>query len=668
MVGARHVGQGVAGDAGEHVVEIGAEIIGLRRARRSHHLQAVRLLIIDRHAAGGEGALIAVGAVHFQEIAAGDGRGVRLLRLEHVNVHAVAVALHLFLEDIDAVVIAHAGAGGGGVGGDGAGAVVKEDLHEPGARGIMAEVASELVQQTVVHQREVKLVWRIKHPVGFRREARERRLVVLVELVQKFHREARFGKPLRAGAPQIDPRTLHRLRAVHDRDLPRGRVVVHDRDHDHVVHGRKAAGETRARHGVDDDNGQGGDEVRDAAGNLKITFGARRAGEARGRGREGAGAHLERAADRDGPGVEQRGRRGNVRGAVHVLRGGDEVVADEAVRVRRAQGQQESVGIGAAAARELHVQRGVGTGAVMRARRGHDEVAGDARVHAVAPVGDVLQLRIRIGGRKLRDDVGVWVHEGEVFAAGGESEIAVQLRQIVRAVLARGEDHEVAVAHEGRAIRDAPLGQVVHAVREEPAADVRGRTAGIVNFNPVRGVAVLVAQRVRAVAIVHGEKFRNDEDRGRRVRVQSVGPEVRGEGVVCPVEDARQGRKRDAHRARRRLGEFKRVDRGRDGQHVCGGRAVDQQIAGVHAGHGFGEIHLNRSERRHRRAGHRRLPADHGRHIVHGHAERRVQHQVAARVVRVEEHDGDDVRPLDQRAGEVVHHGIAEGQRLQRGR
>ena len=53
------------------------------------------------------------------------------------------------------------------------------------------------------------------------------------------------------------------------------------------------------------------------------------------------------------------------------------------------------------------------------------EVTGDGRVRSIGTVGDILLLR-RVGRSEFGDHVGICIHEGEVFAAGGESEAGVK--------------------------------------------------------------------------------------------------------------------------------------------------------------------------------------------------------------------------------------------------
>jgi hypothetical protein len=76
---------------------------------------------------------------------------------------------------------------------------------------------------------------------------------------------------------------------------------------------------------------------------------------------------------------------------------------------------------------------------------------------------------------------------------------------LVSAVLARGEHDEEAVGRQ-RHRREGPFGQRQRIVREEVSFQIEGRGVGILDFNQVRVLAVLVRGHARVV----GNKLSNE--------------------------------------------------------------------------------------------------------------------------------------------------------------
>ena len=121
-------------------------------------------------------------------------------------------------------------------------------------------------------------------------------------------------------------------------------------------------------------------------------------------------------------------------------------------------------------------------------------------------VGGIVELG-RIGGRELMDDgSSVRSDEGQVFAAVLELETGVELLAGHRPVLARGEEEKELPLLEDDTIGDAPLGKVFRAISEKVATEVNRIRIGVVEFQPVLPVTVLVP----LTRLVVGEDFGND--------------------------------------------------------------------------------------------------------------------------------------------------------------
>ena len=115
-----------------------------------------------------------------------------------------------------------------------------------------------------------------------------------------------------------------------------------------------------------------------------------------------------------------------------------------------------------------------------------------ARVHRQA-VGNVRELLGELRGVRLGDG-SVRADQREVLAVAVELEVRVQLAAGNRAVLAGSEYDEISAGRE-RDVRKSPLHRLIGVVRQTPAVERNGRGRGIVDFDPIGGVVVLVGQR-----------------------------------------------------------------------------------------------------------------------------------------------------------------------------
>ena len=95
----------------------------------------------------------------------------------------------------------------------------------------------------------------------------------------------------------------------------------------------------------------------------------------------------------------------------------------------------------------------------------------------------------------------IGIDEGEVSAACGDFEVAMQLGKST--ACASGEDDEVGISVERNASGEGPLGEVSGVAGEMKAVEVDGEGVGIVDFDPVREVAIFIGE----VAVVASEKF-----------------------------------------------------------------------------------------------------------------------------------------------------------------
>ncbi len=121
------------------------------------------------------------------------------------------------------------------------------------------------------------------------------------------------------------------------------------------------------------------------------------------------------------------------------------------------------------------------------------------------PVRDIPEL-LGETGRQGGGDRAVRPHQRQVLAAGGQVEAGVQGRARHGAVLARGKHHQKTARLEAHR-REAPFGEVVGVVREEPPVEVHRDGAGVVQLDPVRVIPVLVRQR----APVAGHELGDDD-------------------------------------------------------------------------------------------------------------------------------------------------------------
>ena len=81
--------------------------------------------------------------------------------------------------------------------------------------------------------------------------------------------------------------------------------------------------------------------------------------------------------------------------------------------------------------------------------------------------------------------------EGEVFAGGAKAEVGVEFGTIDRTIFSGGENNEVGEGTEG-GIGETPFGEVGGVVGEIVISEDGGGSAGVVDFNPVGGVAVFI--------------------------------------------------------------------------------------------------------------------------------------------------------------------------------
>jgi hypothetical protein len=157
------------------------------------------------------------------------------------------------------------------------------------------------------------------------------------------------------------------------------------------------------------------------------------------------------------------------------------------------------------------IEVGAGPGGAEAAVRGDEGAGGGGGgdelgdglvdVDAVGDVGDLLGVVV-LG----EDGDAPGCDEAHVAACAGEVEIGMEGGAQGDAVLAIGEDGQVAAGGDDRAGGEVPLAQVRGVVGEGVAAEVDIGRAGVVELDPVGVVAVLVEQAI----VVQREELADD--------------------------------------------------------------------------------------------------------------------------------------------------------------
>ena len=360
----------------------------------------------------------------------------------------------------------------------------------------MPEVAAQLMREGIVNHHRVEGVRRVENPVGIRRQAQQREVLLLIELINELHCEAQLRHPRRGRAAHTITRARRQRRRVRERRLPVHRLVQRQMHERPAVRHRHVSAE-RIHH----QQRQRGGELQHVREQVQVRLAVRRAGQQS--LLEGARAKLRRVRDQKRCGVNH--RRAHRKRSV-------ECEADD--RAVRAAGEFHREGLREvpARARELHLRREARPAARVRlARRWTRERPAQLRLPAHAAERHIRLLR-RIGWRELRHDIRRAIHEREIAALLREAEVRVQRREVVRAILARDENHHRLVRQQ-RHVGERPLRQVRRAVREEPPGEIHRRIAAVMDLNPPVTLAVLVLQ----AALVLREKLR-DVSRVERVR------------------------------------------------------------------------------------------------------------------------------------------------------
>ena len=146
---------------------------------------------------------------------------------------------------------------------------------------------------------------------------------------------------------------------------------------------------------------------------------------------------------------------------------------------------------------EAGSRRGVG---VPRGRRG--VIADGVEQNRVHAVGNIRLLGW-ISRGKAGHQVGLRVHQRQETARGRQFEIGVQFVSHRRPVLARSEHHQV-IAGRQHVIRESPIGSGSWARRSgDQPARFTAAAGAVVDFDPIRAIAILVEQRV----FVGGHEF-----------------------------------------------------------------------------------------------------------------------------------------------------------------
>ena len=140
-------------------------------------------------------------------------------------------------------------------------------------------------------------------------------------------------------------------------------------------------------------------------------------------------------------------------------------------------------------------------GRSQRAIRGHQHTGRRARgnegrcglLHRHT-VGNSVHLRWKDRGECRGDVRSVGPDQRQVFSAAPELEARVQWRARHATVLARGEDQQIRIGQKIRA-RKPPLRQVRRLVGEKPSVEIDQVRAGVVDFDPIRRVTILIQHR-----------------------------------------------------------------------------------------------------------------------------------------------------------------------------
>ena len=196
-----------------------------------------------------------------------------------------------------------------------------------------------------------------------------------------------------------------------------------------------------------------------------------------------------------------------------------------------------------------------------RAGRGRTKVAGViVRADAVTHILPLLWERRRRGiiGRILPQHRGsVAAYECEEVAFGVELEVRVQRPAWITAILAGGE-HDERAAGGNADCRKRPLFQIRRVVGEKITAHTESERVRVLQFDPVRSVAILIFQ---ATGIV-GEEFAQI-----RWRQQDVHADDRGCGAAAVVVRGgeREGGRNDGSYAGHPVRRVYRADARRNG-------------------------------------------------------------------------------------------------------
>jgi len=104
------------------------------------------------------------------------------------------------------------------------------------------------------------------------------------------------------------------------------------------------------------------------------------------------------------------------------------------------------------------------------------------------------ELTDRIGGHvQLVGDAHVRTNQRQVFAIAVQLKVGVQRQTGLGPVFARRVDHEESPRSQGH-LRKSPLAWITGFIGQMPPGQVHWRQAGILQFNPVRLIPVLVEQ------------------------------------------------------------------------------------------------------------------------------------------------------------------------------
>ena len=133
---------------------------------------------------------------------------------------------------------------------------------------------------------------------------------------------------------------------------------------------------------------------------------------------------------------------------------------------------------------------------------------------AVTHVADLLGV-VRSVVAERRHRVAVRVGQGQVFAAGAQAEVRVQVALRVHRVQTRSKDHQVVTGIQHRALTEAPLRRVAGVVGQVVVRQVHRGVAGVVQLDPVGVVPEAVGQRAAVAGHELGdERIRGEESTG----------------------------------------------------------------------------------------------------------------------------------------------------------